>query len=155
MRYVPAVTPFTLNVNVAISLIATTSSLCTAGRPGCGQLTAIFGSKFALLPTNARLASDPVPRVHATLPVLRNLNVIVASAPTVSCAGAVWSIHALSRSESLGSGAVAVGTGGGVGLAPRGGTAAARPETTDRNEPVGPAQAHPPTRRAIADRRGF
>ncbi len=111
MRYVPTVTPLTLNVNVAISFGATTGSLCTAGRPGCGQSTAIFGSKFALLPTNARLASDPVPRAHATFPVFRNLNVMVASAPTESCAGADWSIHALSRSESLGRGAVCVGIG--------------------------------------------
>src|SRR3954470_10530917 len=111
MRYVPATTPLTLNVNVATSFGATTGSVCTAGRPGCGQPTAILGSKFALLPTNARLASDPVPRVQATFPVLRNLNVIVASAPIASCGGAVWSIHALSSSDGLGSGADGVGTG--------------------------------------------
>src|SRR5712691_12445347 len=115
MRYVPAATPLTLNLNVATSLGATTSSLWIAGLPGCGQLTAIFGSKFALLPTNARLASDPVPRAHATRPVFRNLNVMVASAPTASCGGGVWSTHALSSSDSLGGGAVWVGVGVGVG----------------------------------------
>src|SRR5437762_8341823 len=141
MRYVPAVTPLTLNVNVAISFGATTGSLCTAGRPGCGQLTAIFGSKFALLPTNARLASDPVPRAHATFPVFRNLNVMVASAPIETCAGALWSIHALSRSDAFGRGAwVGVGVACARGADPP----PHRPNITMRTRPIVPAKTMAP-----------
>src|SRR5437867_9403400 len=111
MRYVPAATPLTLKVNVAISFGATTSSLCTAGRDGKGQSTAIFGSNFASLATNARLASDPVPRAHAARPVLRKRKVMVSSAPTAICADVVWLTQALSRSASFGNGAVWVAVG--------------------------------------------
>src|SRR2546423_15314903 len=142
MRNLPAVTPLTLNVKVPMSFGATTGSVCTAGRPGWGQLTAIFGSKLALLPTNARLASDPLPRVHAAFPVFRNLNVMVASAPIETWVGAVWSTHALSRSESLGSGAVCVGTGVACarGVEPPPHT----PNTTARTRPMPPTKTIAP-----------
>src|SRR6266566_482071 len=95
----------------ATSYGATTSSSCTAGLVGSGQFTAILGSNFVSPPTKARLASDPVPRVHAARPVLRKRKVMVASASIAICAGGVWLIQALSRSASLGSGAVLVAVG--------------------------------------------
>ena len=96
---------------MAISFGATISSPCTAGLDGKGQFTAIFGSNFVSPPTNARLASDPVPRAHAARPVLRKRKVMVASAPTAICADGVWLTQALSRSASFGSGAVWVAVG--------------------------------------------
>ena len=103
-----------------------------------GQPTAILGSNFAAVPTNERLASDPVPRVHATRPLFRNLKVIVASAPTAIWAGGVWSTHALSRSDSFGRGAVAVAVG--VGCADVGAPPPRNENIAKRMTPTTPAK---------------